>query len=107
MSFFDERYEKLNTEQRRAVDTTEGPLMVIAGPGSGKTEILSMRTARILHTQDVQPGNVLCVTFTDAAASNMRRRLAGLIGSAAYRVAIHTFHSLGTEIINRYPEHFY
>ncbi len=81
--------------------------MVVAGPGSGKTEVLSLRVANILKTEDVTPSNILCLTFTDAAAFNMRKRLVGLIGGVAYRVAIHTFHSFGVEIINRYPERFY
>lgn len=107
MSQFEKRYAQLNPEQKKAVDTIEGPLMVVAGPGSGKTELLSLRIANILRTVDVRPGNILCLTFTDAAAFNMRDRLTGLLGRDAYRVAIHTFHSFGVEVINRYPEHFY
>lgn len=107
MTLFQERYKKLNTEQKQAVDTMDGPVMIIAGPGSGKTEVLGLRVANILRTQDVGPGNILCLTFTDAAAFNMRDRLIGLVGNMAYRVAIHTFHSFGVEIINRYPERFY
>lgn len=104
---FEQRLKKLNAEQRAAVETVEGPVMVIAGPGSGKTELLSLRVANILRTTDTAPGNILCLTFTDAAAFNMRERLSGLMGRDAYRVAIHTFHSFGVEIINRYPEYFY
>jgi DNA helicase-2/ATP-dependent DNA helicase PcrA len=104
---FEERYKGLNEEQRQAVDTIDGPVMVIAGPGSGKTEILSLRAVKILHERDLHPRNILCLTFTDAAAANMRNRLVGLIGADAYRIAIHTFHSFGIEIINRYPERFY
>src|SRR5690606_6157229 len=104
---FLERYQKLNDQQREAVDTLEGPVLVVAGPGSGKTELLSLRVANILRQKDVAPGNVLCLTFTEAAATNMRQRLAGLIGPLAYRVALHTFHSFSTEVINRFPEYFY
>lgn len=104
---FEKKYGDLNAEQRRAVDAIDGPVMVIAGPGSGKTELLAVRVANILRRRDVAPGNILCLTFTDAAAAEMRSRLTGLMGSAAYRVAIHTFHSFGVEIINRYPERFY
>ena len=107
MTLFEERYKKLNDEQKRAVDTIEGPVMIVAGPGSGKTEVLGLRVANILRKEDVSPANILCLTFTDAAAFNMRKRLVGLLGNAAYRVAIHTFHSFGVEIINRYPEYFY
>ncbi len=104
---YEERYKKLNTAQKKAVDTVEGPVLVVAGPGSGKTEILSLRVGNILKQTDIAPSNILCLTFTDSAAINMRKRLAGLIGRDAYRVAIHTFHSFGVEVINRNPEFFY
>ncbi len=107
MSTFEDRIKNLNKQQKQAVDTIDGPVMVIAGPGSGKTELLSLRVANILKNTDASPGNILCLTFTDAAAFNMRNRLAGLIGHDAYRVSIHTFHSFGVEIINYYPEYFY
>ena len=107
MSNFEERYGNLNDRQRQAVDAIEGPVMVIAGPGSGKTELLGLRIANILRQTDAKAEDILCLTFTDAAAKNMRERLAGLIGKDAYRVAIHTFHSFGSEIINRHPECFY
>ncbi len=104
---FEERYKKLNGEQKKAVDTIEGPVLVVAGPGSGKTEILSMRVANILKETDTAPGSILCLTFTDSASLNMRERLAGLIGTQAYRVGIYTFHSFCTEVIGRYPEYFF
>jgi DNA helicase-2/ATP-dependent DNA helicase PcrA len=104
---YQQRYRNLNDEQRQAVDAIDGPVMVIAGPGSGKTELLSVRVANILRTRDVQPSNILCLTFTEAAQSNMRNRLIPLLGADAYRVAIHTFHSFSSDIINRFPEFFY
>ena len=104
---FDESFAKLNPSQRKAVDTIDGPVMVVAGPGSGKTEILSLRVANILRRTDMSPGNILCLTFTDAASVNMRKRLVGMIGNNAYRVSINTFHSFGVEIINSYPEYFF
>ncbi|MCL4245919.1 MAG: UvrD-helicase domain-containing protein, partial [Candidatus Dadabacteria bacterium] len=107
MSEFERRYAKLNPEQKKAVDHIEGPLLVVAGPGTGKTEILGLRTVNILRKTGVPPGGVLCLTFTNAAAYNMRRRLSNLIGQDAYRLAIHTFHSFGVEIIGSYPEYFY
>ncbi len=106
MGKFDEEYKKLNAEQKQAVDTTEGPMLVVAGPGTGKTQLLSMRVANILKKNDVLPGNILCLTFTDNAARNMRERLDSIIGQPAYHVAIQTFHSFGTDIINRYPDYF-
>ena len=81
--------------------------MVIAGPGTGKTELLSMRAANILKKTDALPENILCLTFTDSGANAMRARLASIIGPSAYKVAIQTFHGFGTEIINQYREYFY
>ena len=107
MMDYSTRYKKLNAEQRKAVDTIDGPLLVIAGPGTGKTELLSMRTANILQKTDTLPENILCLTFTDSGANAMRARLASIIGPSAYKVAIQTFHGFGTEIINQYREYFY
>lgn len=104
---FQTRYKKLNSAQKQAVDTIDGPLLVVAGPGSGKTEILSLRVARILQETQALPSNILCLTFTDSASVNMRDRLSRLIGQEAYRVAIHTFHSFAVDIIQKYPEFFY
>jgi DNA helicase II / ATP-dependent DNA helicase PcrA len=104
---FEERYKNLNAQQKKAVDTIEGPLMVVAGPGSGKTEILSLRVANILAQTQVRPGNILCLTFTDYAAINMRKRLIPLLGVDAYRVAVHTFHDFCVDIIGRFPDFFY
>jgi DNA helicase-2/ATP-dependent DNA helicase PcrA len=104
---FEGRYKELNKNQKKAVDTIDGPLLVVAGPGSGKTEILSLRVGKILKETQILPSNILCLTFTESATVNMRKRLSGLIGQEAYRVAIHTFHSFCVEIIQRYPEYFY
>ena len=104
---FKERYANLNTAQKKAVDTIDGPVMVVAGPGSGKTEILSLRVANILAETQVRPSNILCLTFTELAAINMRKRLVPLLGVDAYRVAIHTFHSFCVDVIDRFPEYFY
>ena len=104
---FETRYKKLNAAQKQAVDTIEGPVMVVAGPGTGKTELLSMRTANILKKTDTLPSNILCLTFTDSGADAMRERLTQIIGQDAYKVAIHTFHSFGTEVINQNSEFFY
>ena len=95
---FQTRYKKLNTRQKEAVDATEGPVMVIAGPGTGKTELLSMRAANILQKTDTLPENILCLTFTESGATAMRERLVQIIGPAAYKIAIHTFHSFGTDV---------
>lgn len=103
---FQEAYERLNAEQREAVDTIEGPVMVVAGPGTGKTQILTLRIANILRNADVTPDSILALTFTESAVISMRRRLAELIGSPAYAVRIATFHSFCNDIIQSYPEAF-
>lgn len=104
---FEERYKSLNTSQQKAVDTIEGPVLVVAGPGSGKTELLSLRVGNILRLSQVSPHNILCLTFTDNGAINMRERLSGLIGQDAYRVGIFTFHAFCNHIISKYPEYFW
>ncbi len=104
---FKQRYDKLNAKQKQAVDTIDGPVMVIAGPGTGKTELLSIRVANILKQTDTLPENILCLTFTESGANAMRERLTGIIGKDAYKVAIQTFHGFGTEIINQNGQFFY
>jgi DNA helicase II / ATP-dependent DNA helicase PcrA len=103
---FYKRYESLNKNQRLAVDNIDGPLIVVAGPGSGKTELLALRTAQIIRKTDVPSSSVLCITFTNAATLNMRERLLGLIGSEAHKVSIYTFHSFCLEITERFKEYF-
>jgi DNA helicase-2/ATP-dependent DNA helicase PcrA len=96
---FQDVYQRLNERQREAVDNTEGPVMVIAGPGTGKTQILASRIGKILHDTDFLPQNILCLTYTDAGTVAMRKRLTDFIGPDAYRVSIHTFHSFCNEVI--------
>lgn len=96
---FNEEYQKLNPQQQFAVSTIEGPVMVNAGPGTGKTQILALRIASILQQTDINPNNILCLTYTDNGAIEMRNRLLKVIGSAAYKVRIHTFHSFCNEVI--------
>ena len=96
---FEKIYNNLNEQQKLAVDTIEGPVMVIAGPGTGKTQILSARIGKILLDTDTQPQNILCLTYTDAGAVAMRKRLLGFIGPDAYKVNIYTFHAFCNDII--------
>jgi DNA helicase-2/ATP-dependent DNA helicase PcrA len=104
---FLERYNKLNERQREAVDTIYGAVMVIAGPGTGKTEVLSMRIANLLRSEaQVQPQEILCLTYTDEATNSMRRRLVQVIGPAAHKVNIHTFHAFCNNVIQNNGEHF-
>ena len=101
------RYQQLNEQQRDAVDTIYGPVMVIAGPGTGKTEVLAMRIANLLRSEaQVQPQEILCLTYTDEAANAMRRRLLQIIGPDAQRVVISTFHAFSNSIIQSHPELF-
>jgi len=104
---FRERYNKLNKEQKEAVRHIEGPLFVIAGPGSGKTELLGLRVGNILRKTDTPPESILCLTFTEAAASNMKDRLVGLVGEEGHRVPTYTFHGLCKRIMENYPEYFF
>lgn len=106
MHNYEEAYKKLNAQQRAAVDQIDGPLLVLAGPGTGKTQLLSVRVAHILQHTDTPPQNILCLTFTENGASNMRERLTGFIGQDAYSVNISTYHALGGELIRRFPEYF-
>ncbi len=103
---FAEKYAQLNPAQRAAVDAIEGPMMVIAGPGTGKTQVLAMRIGKILQETQMEPENILCLTFTESGVAAMRERLLELIGEAGYYVRINTFHSFCNEIIQEYPEIF-
>ncbi|HEX5456566.1 MAG TPA: ATP-dependent DNA helicase [Candidatus Saccharimonadales bacterium] len=107
MPTFEEEYKRLNIRQREAVEAIDGPVLVIAGPGTGKTQLLSMRVANILRKTDVDPGNILCLTFTNKAASNMRDRLYKLAGADSRGVVVRTFHSFAGEIMNTYPDYFW
>lgn len=103
---YERAYSALNKAQRAAVDTIDGPVMVIAGPGTGKTQVLALRIANILLQTDTRPEDILTLTFTDAGAAAMRERIRRYIGAAAYRVNIHTFHSFAGVLIKEYPEAF-
>lgn len=96
---FKAEYNNLNEQQKLAVDTIEGPVMVIAGPGTGKTQILSARIGKILLDTDTLPQNILCLTYTDAGVIAMRKRLLSFIGSDAYKVNIYTFHAFCNDVI--------
>lgn len=103
---FQQIYNNLNPKQKLAVDSIEGPVMVIAGPGTGKTQILTARVANILLKTQVNPENILALTFTDSGAYEMKKRLIEMIGETAYYVSISTFHSFCSEVIKSNPEEF-
>ena len=97
---------ELNEQQRKAVEYLDGPLLVLAGPGTGKTQLLSCKVEYILKHTDTNPDNILCLTFTESGASNMRERLKSIIGSAAAsKVNIGTYHSFGGEILAQYKNY--
>ena len=103
---FDESYQKLNAAQKKAVDVIEGPVMVIAGPGTGKTQTLAMRVANILAKTQMRPSNILCLTFSTSGAKAMRERLRSIIGPDAYGITIDTVHSFCNHIILEHPHVF-
>ncbi len=93
---------ELNANQKRAVEFLSGPLLVLAGPGTGKTQLLSSKVAYILKNTDTNPENILCLTFTETAASNMRERLKNIVGKDGLKVNIGTYHAFGSEILAQY-----
>lgn len=103
---FASHYKTLNKGQKQAVDALEGPVMVVAGPGTGKTHILALRIANILKQTDTPPDGILALTFTEAGVDAMKQRLLSLIGPAAYKVAIYTFHGFCNDVIHAHPEYF-
>lgn len=104
---FKAAYTRLNPAQKEAVDTIEGPVLVIAGPGTGKTQLISLRTANILRRTDTDPASILCLTFTNFAATNMRERLTKYAGAGSHNVVVRTFHSFAAEVMNLYPDYFW
>src|SRR3989338_2427073 len=100
---FETEYKKLNKEQKEAVDSIDGPVMVVAGPGTGKTQILALRIANILNKTDIGASGILCLTFTNSAVEAMKERLVRYIGDAGEAVNVFTFHSFGMQVIS---EHF-
>ena len=103
---FQKNFEMLNPEQREAVETLDGPVMVIAGPGTGKTQIIGMRTANIILKSWVNPENILITTFTEAGVIAIRERLLSMIGAEAHKVQVSTVHSFSQEVIKTFPEKF-
>src|SRR3954451_12972715 len=92
----------LNREQRRAVTHGEGPLLVIAGPGTGKTEVITRRVAWLIATRRARPDQILALTYTDAAAAEMQARVDVLVPYGQADAAIHTFHAFGDRLVREF-----
>ena len=100
-------YKKnLNEKQLQAVESIDGPVLVLAGAGTGKTQTISARIANILTKTDIPPQSILCLSFTKNAVKNMRDRLVQYIGPDAYKIRLHTFHSFCSEVIKNNPDNF-
>ena len=94
--------ENLNKEQLEAVKTTEGPLLVLAGAGSGKTKVLTTRVAYLIDELGITPESILAITFTNKAAKEMKDRIFKMLGTVAYQIQISTFHSFGLTILKEH-----
>ena len=89
----------LNDEQRKAVLASDGPLLILAGAGSGKTSVLTTKVAYLIKEKGINPKNILAITFTNKAAKEMKQRIIDLVGSKGYEIQISTFHSFGLRLI--------
>ena len=96
----------LNQKQQLAVDSIEGPVLIIAGPGTGKTTVLTHRIANILQKTDTKPEAILALTYTNSGVISIKQKLFELIGTDAYRVNIYTIHSFCNNLIDEYPDYF-
>ena len=91
--------EHLNNKQKEAVLCEDGPLLILAGAGSGKTSVLTTKIAYLIKDKNVNPKNILAITFTNKAAKEMKSRVISLVGSIGYDIQISTFHSFGLRIV--------
>jgi DNA helicase II / ATP-dependent DNA helicase PcrA len=103
---YKQAFAGLNARQRKAVETIDGPVLVVAGPGTGKTQLISTRVGYILQKTDTPADSILLLTFTEAGVQAMRDRLNLLIGKPAYDIQLSTYHAFGGEIFRRYPDYF-
>ncbi len=98
--------DKLNPQQRKAVTAADGPILVVAGPGSGKTRVLTQRVAYLIASEGVRPWQILAVTFTNKAAKEMDQRVKAMLNDQATEgIMLGTFHSICARILRREAEH--
>ncbi len=98
---FNKAIGKLNKSQKEAVENIEGSIMVLAGPGTGKTQVLALRIGNILMETDMQASNILCLTFSNAGVQAMKKRLAELLGPTGEEIQVHTYHSFANKILDQ------
>ena len=91
--------DNLNERQKEAVINTEGPMLILAGAGSGKTKVLTTKVAYLIEDKNISPDNILAITFTNKAAKEMKERIYSMVGGYAFKIQISTFHSFGLKII--------
>ena len=94
--------DTLNERQREAVNITDGPLLVLAGAGSGKTKVLTTKVAKLILDNRIDPSNILAITFTNKAAKEMKQRILSMVGDIGYKIQISTFHSFGLNILKKH-----
>ena len=96
------KLDNLNDKQKEAVVNTDGPMLVLAGAGSGKTKVLTTKIAYLIEEKGIDPYNIIAITFTNKAANEMKSRVESMLGISTDKIQISTFHSFGLSVIKRH-----